>query len=76
MYLTIRLKDDQNGKGIKSAITNNAFIRRRWAFYDLFDSAPAHHHMQLEKGVSDDEMHIVVFDTTGDISGFQKRYCW
>ena len=33
MYLTIRLKDDPNGKGVKSAITDaNTFIRRRWDF--------------------------------------------
>ena len=31
-----------------------------------------HQHMQLVKVLSDDEMHIVVFDRTGDISGFRK----
>ena len=70
--LTIRRLDDASGKGIKSVISNGAQIRRRWAFYDLFDSAPGTSTYAAGKNVSDDEMHIVVFDTTGDISGFRK----
>ena len=38
--LTVRLKDDPNGSGVKATIPDNSFIRRRWRFYDLFDAAP------------------------------------
>ena len=70
--LTVRLKDDPNGGGLKAVIPDNTFIRRRWAFYDLFDSAPGTSTYATGKGFTDDEMHIVVFDRTGLISGFRK----
>ena len=70
--LTVRLKDDPNGGGLKAIIPDNSFIRRRWAFYDLFDSAPGTSTYAASKNISDDEMHIVVFDRTGLISGFRK----
>ena len=70
--LTVRLKDDPNGKGVQAIIPDNSFIRRRWAFYDLFDAAPGTSTYAAGKGLSNDEIHIVVFDTTGDISGFRK----
>ena len=70
--LTVRLKDDPNGGGLKAVIPDNTFIRRRWAFYDLFDSAPGTSTYATGKGFTDDEMHIVVFDRTGLINGFRK----
>ena len=70
--LTVRLKDDPNGKGVQAIIPDNTFIRRRWAFYDLFDAAPGTSTYATGKGLSNDEIHIVVFDRTGDISGFRK----
>ena len=72
MHLTVRLKDNPNGGGLKSVIPDNTFIRRRWAFYDLFDSAPITSTYATGKRFSDDEMHIVVFDRTGLINGFRK----
>jgi len=70
--LTVRLKDDPNGKGVQAIIPDNTFIRRRWAFYDLFDAAPGTSAYATGKGLVGDELHIVVFDRTGDISGFRK----
>ena len=35
--LTIRQKDDPNGKGLKTALTDATNVRRRFRFYDLFD---------------------------------------
>jgi len=68
--LTIRLKDDPNGAGLQSTIADNSFIKRRWKFYDLFDAAPGTSDFATENGRgSGDEMHIVVYDTTGDITG-------
>jgi len=68
--LTIRLKDDPNGAGLQSTIADNSFIKRRWKFYDLFDAAPGTSDFATENGRgTGDEMHIVVYDTTGDITG-------
>ena len=69
--LTIRQLDNPNGGGLKSALTNGTAVRRRWKYYDLFDSAPGTSTFATGKGITLDEMHIVVFDTTGDISGFR-----
>ena len=69
--ITIKLKDDSNGAGLQSQITSGTSIRRRWRFYDLFDGAPgsSDYATQNNRG-SNDEIHIVVYDTEGDISGF------
>ena len=68
--LTIRLKDDPNGAGLQSVIPDNSYIKRRWKFYDLFDGAPGTSQWSTDNGRgSGDEMHIVVYDTTGDITG-------
>ena len=69
--LTIRQLDNPNGGGLKSALTDGTAVRRRWKYYDLFDSAPGTSTFATGKGITLDEMHIVVFDTTGDISGFR-----
>lgn len=70
--LTIRQKDDPNGGGLVSAIADNTLIRRRWRFNDLFDSAPGTSTWATDKGLTagTDEMHIVVYDTTSSITGF------
>ena len=69
--LTIRQKDDPNGKGLKTALADATNVRRRFRFYDLFDGAPGTSTFATGKGVSTDELHIVVYDRTGDISGFR-----
>ncbi len=69
--LTIRLKDDPNGAGVQNTIPDNSYIKRRWKYYDLFDSAPGTSQWSTDNGRgSNDEMHVVVYDTTGDITGF------
>ena len=70
--LTIRQLDNPNGGGLKSALADGTDVRRRWAFYDLFDAAPGTSTYATGKGLVGDEMHVVVFDRTGDISGFRK----
>jgi hypothetical protein len=72
--LTIRLLDDVNGQGLKAVIADNSFIRRRWAFYDLFDSAPGQSDWAKQNGRgTGDELHVVVYDATGDITGYDKQ---
>ena len=69
--IVIKLKDDANGAGLQSTISSGTSIRRRWRFYDLFDGAPgtSNYASQNDRGTLD-EIHIVVYDTTGAISGF------
>ena len=69
--LTVRLKDDPNGAGVQAIIPDNTFIRRRWRFYDLFDAAPGTSEWATANGRgSGDELHVCVYDTTGDLTGF------
>ena len=69
--LTIRLDGDPNGQGLKAIIPDNSFIRRRWRFYDLFDGAPGTSDWATQNGRgSGDELHVAIYDTTGDITGF------
>ena len=68
--LTIRQLDNPNGGGLKSAMSGGEAIRRRWKYYDLFDSAPGTSTWATDRGISNDEMHVVVYDTSGNITGF------
>ncbi len=71
--LTVRLKDDPNGAGVQNIIPDNSYIKRRWGFYDLFDGAPGTSAWATANGRgSNDELHVVVYDTTGDITGFDN----
>ena len=68
--LTVRLKDDPNGAGVQNIIPDNSYIKRRWKFYDLFDGAPGTSQWSTDNARgSGDELHVVVYDTTGDITG-------
>jgi hypothetical protein len=68
--LVIRLKDDPNGAGLQTAIPDNSYIKRRWKFYDLFDGAPGTTQWSTDNARgAGDELHVVVYDTTGDITG-------
>ena len=69
--LTIRLKDDPNSVGLQNAIADNSYIRRKWKYHDLFTTAPGTSQWNTDNGRGiGDEMHIVVYDTTGDITGY------
>ena len=69
--LTIRYKDDPNGQGLQNAIADNSYIKRRWKYYDLFETEPGTSQWATDNGRGiGDEIHIVVYDTTGDITGY------
>ena len=70
--LTIKQLDNPNGGGLKSALTAATTVRRRWKFYDLFDAAPGTSTWASAIGSAADEMHVVVHDVTGAISGFDS----
>ena len=69
--LTIRLKDDPNGVGLQRDIPDNSTIRRKWKYNDLFEHAPGQSQWAKDNGRGTaDELHVVVYDTTGDITGY------
>ena len=68
--LTVRLDGDANGAGVKAIIPDNTYVRRRWRWYDLFATAPGTSAWATANGRgSNDELHVVVYDTTGSITG-------
>ena len=69
--LTIRRKDDPQGRGLKTALSAATNVRRRFRFYDFFTGAPGTSTFAADRGVTTDELHVVVYDATGDISGFR-----
>jgi len=69
--LTVRWLDDPAGGGIQTIIPDNSLIRRRWRFSDLFDSPPGTSAWATANGRGEeDELHVIVYDTTGDITGY------
>ena len=58
-----------DSSGLHATITNGAAVRRRWKYYDLFDKAPGTSPVASAKGGSNDELHIVVVDEDGAITG-------
>ena len=69
--ITVKLKDDPNGQGLQNAVSSGTNIRRRWRWYDLFDGAPGTSAWATTNGRgTGDEMHIAVYDTAGEITGF------
>ena len=69
--ITVKLKDDPNGQGLQNQVSSGTNIRRRWRWYDLFDGAPGTSAWATQNGRGTaDEMHVAVYDTTGDLTGF------
>jgi hypothetical protein len=67
---TIRQKDNPNGVGLAAAVADDSFVRRRWRFHDFFAGAPGTSDWATTNGRgAGDELHVVVYDGTGDISG-------
>ena len=58
-----------DSSGLHAAITNGSNVRRRWRYYDLFDKAPGTSPYAQARGGSGDEIHIVVVDEDGGITG-------
>ena len=69
--LTVRLKDDPAGAGLQTAIPNDSKIKRRWKYADQFSGAPGTSDYNTNNGRgSGDELHVIVADGTGDITGY------
>ena len=55
--------------GLKRAITDGSNIRRRWKYYDSVDGAPGTSTYVSARNGANDELHVVVIDEDGDITG-------
>ena len=55
--------------GLHTAVANGSAVRRRWRYYDLVDAAPGTSTYTSTRSGSGDEMHIVVVDEDGAITG-------
>ncbi len=55
--------------GLHTAVANGAAVRRRWRYYDLVDVAPGTSTYTSSRSGSGDELHIVVIDEDGGITG-------
>ena len=62
---TITLQNKYQG----NTITAQTVVQRRWEFYNYFDVAPGTSDSASIQGSSNDEMHIVVADEDGKITG-------
>ena len=67
--LTIKRHTPGGGTGLKHAVVDNAKIKRYWKYFDQVDGAPGTTTDVSNNGGSNDELHIVVVDEDGGISG-------
>src|SRR6056300_449981 len=55
--------------GLKRVVADDARIKRRWRYYDSVDGAPGTSPYVSERSGTGDEIHVVVIDEDGGISG-------
>ena len=73
--ITIKRKDEpehftaSDSSGLFAALTDGATVTRYWEFYDLVSKAPGTSPFVTQAGGSNDELHIVVVDEDGGITG-------
>ena len=66
--LTIVQKDSGSG-GLLTTITDGANVRRRWRYYDSVGTGPGTSPFVSDRSGSGDEIHVVVVDEDGDVTG-------
>ena len=70
--ITLRQLDDPAGSGLIADLADDSYVKRYWRFSDLFDTAPGTSEFASARGVGDDEIHIVVYDSSGRQTGFDN----
>ena len=55
--------------GLHTAVANGSSVRRRWQYYDLVSAAPGTSPYASDRSGSNDELHVVVVDEDGGITG-------
>ena len=66
--MTLVQKESGSG-GLQTAITNGGNIRRRWKYYDSVGTGPATSTYASERSGVNDEIHVVVVDEDGEVTG-------
>ena len=56
-------------KGLAAAVADNSFVTRRWRWYDEFSGAPGTSKYASDRSGVDDEMHIIITDEDGGLTG-------
>jgi phage tail sheath protein FI len=58
--------------GGSTLATSAGVVKRRWEYYDWFDGAPGTSAYATSRGGANDELHVVVVDEDGDITGVKE----
>ena len=66
--LTFVQKESGSG-GLLTTLTNGGNVRRRWKYYDSVGAGPGTSAFASDRSGSGDEIHVVVIDEDGGISG-------
>ena len=71
--ITVEALNQPAGTGLVSAVANSTQVHRYWEFYNQFDKAPGTSASATAASGSADEIHVVVVDEDGVISGKQHE---
>ena len=71
--ITIEALNQPAGTGLVSTVANSTQVHRYWECYNLFDKAPGTSASATAASGSADEIHVVVVDEDGVISGKQHE---
>ena len=63
------VRADTGTGGLYTTVTNGANVKRRWRYYDQVAGAPGTSPYVNDRGGVNDEIHVIVIDTNGVISG-------
>jgi hypothetical protein len=72
---SVQVKSVANGTSLTlesahlTGATSEASVKRRWQYFDIFAAAPGTTPNAADKNAVDDEMHVVVVDGTGNLTG-------
>ena len=66
------VRHPSNEGGLQRTLTNGCNIRRRWRFYDQVSGAPGTSPYASARNGVNDEIHVIVVDEDGVISGVQN----
>jgi len=63
------VRADTGSGGLHVALTDGANVKRRWRYYDLVSGAPGTSPYVSARSGANDEIHVIVIDEDGVISG-------
>ena len=70
--ITIEAIGQPAGTGLTALVASGANVDRYWEFYSSFDKAPGKSGSATAAGGSDDEIHVVVSDEDGELTGVKN----